>query len=73
MPDKEKHERICRLILGNAYTEVHEWLDESYSLSKTMLFSTWTGMRSDSKKHGTRNTAMNHPPRQDNGPAGSRL
>ena len=34
MPDKEKHERMCRLILGNAYTEVHEWLDESNEKGK---------------------------------------
>ena len=29
MPDKEKHARLCKFILGKPYTEVHEWLDES--------------------------------------------
>ena len=29
MPDKEKHKRLCKLILGQPYIEVHEWLDES--------------------------------------------
>ena len=36
MPDKEKHERLCRLILDNAYTEVHDWLDESNEKAEKM-------------------------------------
>ena len=36
MPSKDKHERLCKLILDNAYTEVHDWLDESSEKAEKM-------------------------------------
>jgi hypothetical protein len=30
MPLLEKHCEDCRIILGEAFTEVHEWLDEFF-------------------------------------------